>query len=747
MNSINKIKAFGLTENEWHDDSVVFSPDIRQILSFSGENRSGSRRKDILLWDLPMGKLLRRLDGHKGDVVYVSFLPSGVNAISVSEIGEIFYWDLTNGTYQSIIEMSEGEKTGQFNKIYGASLTLDGRYLYIFYKLNDFQGLNDFKEFDLLNKKVIGSFHIIPEDIRGVVDILPDGSLFICFRSKEVKIRVYDDKKQDQSKKFRIKYFSPKQSKKCNSIKFSKYGRYVAIAQVELDEDGGFESGMVDIWDSYKQDKIQSFRLYNSRLQFSPNGKFFTDDSSIWNINSGEVIIHNIFLSNATCAGFSPDDRYAIFIPSAGVGTAILVDLENGGKPIQSIGGHGDFSTIYCALFNEQSNQVITSEGIGTVSLLWDLNSGYSTHILNKEYRRSTIPIAISQDGGFAVTYSFHEKQSQDQGGFDLQIWDLTTGELISEKQSSSIKCVLTPDQKYLLSSEAIWDVKSWHIVRKFAGHKEYDGPICLSNNGYIVLSGCKDNSISLWSILTGEEIHRFKDTSNTCFLALSFDDKYAISLGGKGVRLWNLESKSLEGLFDKDNEHVTCAAFIPKTQYIISGGEDKKLKIWDAKSGLKILERDQPETIVNLTVSHNGKYLYLATYSEISTWEIKLLINKGGEENFDKEAEYTFTGGGNNSNDEEGNNSDPEVLLGFEEDEGLDEDEYVDEDKKMDITAYRTTKEIFQSGLFTPEERRREYRRRGKSPSGVIDGEYNDNYLEEGEIYNDSDRDWDADA
>ena len=42
---------------------------------------------------------------------------------------------------------------------------------------------------------------------------------------------------------------------------------------------------------------------------------------------------------------------------------------------------------------------------------------------------------------------------------------------------------------------------------------------------------------------------------------------------------------------------------------------------------------------------------------------------------------------------------------------------------------------------------RRQEYRRRGKSPSGVIDGEYNDDYLEDDEIYNEANRDWEVDA
>lgn len=49
--------------------------------------------------------------------------------------------------------------------------------------------------------------------------------------------------------------------------------------------------------------------------------------------------------------------------------------------------------------------------------------------------------------------------------------------------------------------------------------------------------------------------------------------------------------------------------------------------------------------------------------------------------------------------------------------------------------------------GHLSPDERRREYRLRGKSPSGVIDGVYNDMYREDDRPYSDEDRDWDADA
>lgn len=49
--------------------------------------------------------------------------------------------------------------------------------------------------------------------------------------------------------------------------------------------------------------------------------------------------------------------------------------------------------------------------------------------------------------------------------------------------------------------------------------------------------------------------------------------------------------------------------------------------------------------------------------------------------------------------------------------------------------------------GDLSPDERRAEYRRKGKSPSGVIDGVYNDMYREDDRPYTDADRDWDADA
>jgi hypothetical protein len=54
-------------------------------------------------------------------------------------------------------------------------------------------------------------------------------------------------------------------------------------------------------------------------------------------------------------------------------------------------------------------------------------------------------------------------------------------------------------------------------------------------------------------------------------------------------------------------------------------------------------------------------------------------------------------------------------------------------------------TMDIPHSG-YSAAERRAEYRRRGKSPSGFIDGVYNDMNRPSGVPYYDGNRDWDAD-
>jgi hypothetical protein len=71
--------------------SVAFSPDGRQALTVSNEDRA------VRLWDVQTGKEIRVLKGHTAHVHGVAFSPDGRRALSGSEDGTMCLWDLGSG--------------------------------------------------------------------------------------------------------------------------------------------------------------------------------------------------------------------------------------------------------------------------------------------------------------------------------------------------------------------------------------------------------------------------------------------------------------------------------------------------------------------------------------------------------------------------------------------------------------------------------------------------------------------------
>jgi WD40 repeat protein len=69
--------------------NVALSADARMAIT-AGE-------KDVCIWDLPKGKLLHRLQGHKGPAVSVAFSPDGKRAASSGVDQTIRIWDVAGG--------------------------------------------------------------------------------------------------------------------------------------------------------------------------------------------------------------------------------------------------------------------------------------------------------------------------------------------------------------------------------------------------------------------------------------------------------------------------------------------------------------------------------------------------------------------------------------------------------------------------------------------------------------------------
>jgi WD40 repeat protein len=71
-------------------DSVVFSPDGRQVMS-------GGRDRALKLWDVASGHLIRSFQQHKRDAYVIAFSPDGSRVISESEDETFKLWDTATG--------------------------------------------------------------------------------------------------------------------------------------------------------------------------------------------------------------------------------------------------------------------------------------------------------------------------------------------------------------------------------------------------------------------------------------------------------------------------------------------------------------------------------------------------------------------------------------------------------------------------------------------------------------------------
>src|SRR5262249_31554055 len=76
--------------------ALAFSPDGKQLAAWCGSQHLGAGKWDypVVLWDVGIGKELRRLSGHERDVHSLAFTPDGRTVVSEGEDNSIRFWEL-----------------------------------------------------------------------------------------------------------------------------------------------------------------------------------------------------------------------------------------------------------------------------------------------------------------------------------------------------------------------------------------------------------------------------------------------------------------------------------------------------------------------------------------------------------------------------------------------------------------------------------------------------------------------------
>lgn len=150
-------------------------------------------------------------------------------------------------------------------------------------------------------------------------------------------------------------------------------------------------------------------------------------------------------------------------------------------------------------------------------------------------------------------------------------------------------------------ASARLWDTVTGECLRVFTGHEKLVTSICGLKNGALFLTGSDDWTIKAWDITA--ETRPLNDASEADWVesqtSLPQSGSFGESKHCSGLVVWDVqapgeirkepaaeERKCLRS-FTGHRGSVFCVATVEEGAIFISGGADRRLKLWDFDSGL----------------------------------------------------------------------------------------------------------------------------------------------------------------
>ncbi|MDT5357053.1 MAG: hypothetical protein QOJ56_5585 [Mycobacterium sp.] len=190
--------------------------------------------------------------------------------------------------------------------------------------------------------------------------------------------------------------------------------------------------------------------------------------------------------------------------------------------------------------------------------------------------------LAISSDGELLVS-----------GGSDgvVMFWNLQTGELLrtlAEAAGAVFSVALSPDGQTIASGGAdevihLWDRQTGVLKQTLRGHTGKVCSVVFAPDGAFLASGSADTTIRLWNVRTGQPPDILRGHSHTVYcVAISPDGKRLVSgSSGNTLCVWDLATKKLQRALQEHGNAIQCLAF-QKTTTLASGSLDATIKRWD---------------------------------------------------------------------------------------------------------------------------------------------------------------------
>jgi len=310
---------------------------------------------------------------------------------------------------------------------------------------------------------------------------------------------------------------------------------------------------------------------------------------------SGVVRGHNDWVTAVATTAESPDT----FLSASRDKTLISwgssrEEINNWAQPKRSLRGHGHF--VQDVAISSDGQFALSGAWDGSLRL-WDINSGTTTRRFHG-HTKDVLSVAFSADNRQIVSGSRDKT---------IKLWN-TLGECkytIEENGHTEwVSCVrFSPNTQNPIIVSAGWDklVKVWGLSNcklktNLVGHTGYLNTATVSPDGSLCASGGKDGTARLWDLNEGKHLYSLEAGDIINSLIFSPNRYWLCAATDSGIKIWDLESKSVVAELTKDapdfqnkygkTPQALSLAWSADGNTLYSGYSDALIRVWSVLRG-----------------------------------------------------------------------------------------------------------------------------------------------------------------
>jgi len=288
----------------------------------------------------------------------------------------------------------------------------------------------------------------------------------------------------------------------------------------------------------------------------------------------------------ATVATLSADGRVQTWGADSGVAFEVFPAARTG--------------AVASAVAFVDGRTVIASAGPGelaawNLSPAWTMERHIGTGEIDSPLSDRVNAVRFSPDGLTLATGAGEPTRSG-----EIKLWNVADGKFVREfalvHSDAVLSLEFSPDGKNIASSSAdrfvrVVDLATGKVVRAFEGHTSYVMGVAWKGDSRTLASAGADNVIKVWDFVTGERKKNIegagKEVTSIAFVGV-MDQALAASGDGQ-VRLLKENGEKVRG-FEGAADFVNSAAATPDGRYVVAGGQDSVLRVWNGSDGKLIV-------------------------------------------------------------------------------------------------------------------------------------------------------------